>query len=180
MSEVEAVEEVVEAAVPQDKPRRKPRKKKQAEAPPLQEPVRQLSVIEAVSLLDEGIGEGDWDKVVAAYRALSGKDPTAPPCSSSNLAVAFLQDIAESIAHFIGSGPTPATVPAQRIQPAPRPQEPPRDREIRPAFSYRKMMCNRCGKTQEVHPAEVPRRVAPDDDAPAFVCNNCIVRQRRG
>lgn len=182
-TEAAEIAETSEPVAPAKKPRRKRARQEVAVAPipPPATPqaARPLGIIEAVALLEEGIAEANWSKVAESYRSLSGRE--APPVQVD--ARAFLEDLGQMIAHFMGSAPiqAPRSRPGVEVRrELPMGPEPVPSKEYRPQFQYKRLTCCRCGKMEDVHPALVPRRIDAQDDVPQFSCNKCIVNQRKG
>lgn len=160
-----------EVLVEETKPKSKKKKPaKKAEAPVF------AAIGQAMQAIHDGIAEGDWSKVSEGYAMLSGQEP--PHCRHLD-ALAMLQDMSESLQHFLG-GNSQATIPARRraTQHTVEQQEPP-EKEYRPKFEYLKFNCTTCGKEDLVHPGAAPRRLDAQDETPRHFCNKCIV-QRRG
>lgn len=163
------------------KPKEKPVQVQSGPEPSPAAPPIFMSIVDAIALLELGLQEGDWSKVAEAYWLLSGKPAPQPPPDYRSI----LEDIAGSISHLLGGNARSPSVTktAPRSRPAVAPvasEEEVIVKEYRKPFAFQKLTCSACGKSEEIHPALVPRRVDAQDDTPSFICNKCIVRRKGG
>lgn len=129
----------------------------------------------ALGLLERGCAELDWEKVRAAYRLLASREP--PPAGLDPRAL--LADIRDAISGYLGNsgGQLPALECATPVAQSPAAPAAPRG-PARGEYTPVRLTCQGCGVVEEVPAALRPVRAAPDDQAPNYYCNPCLVGRR--
>jgi hypothetical protein len=134
-----------------------------------------------IDVIKRGILNGDWQDVCAGYSSITGDSSLRPPASD----VSLLSKLQKLVGEYSldtkpveSEAPVPTTVDEELVPKEDTSYLPKKTAEKRPAAKFVTATCAKCFTKQEL--PESRAIITIGDEKASFVCNDCIVRKKKG